>query len=329
MKKIKRTELLEKHFAECLPEAHRQHDQLIFLKQTTEIKNQLLLDTKYDLKQKAIVLSSLRWCKAVQIFQMMQLVVSDGSDKSKGRLIGCSTIMGIPLPDFGMYDVIPIDAVIAALIHVVHLTDSVSTSLNIPLPHKLHPFALNGPLISPQFAADALYPLLPVTIQSNRNSIRGFTWKSINTLRKAGLQECTRPDHTLLNPIGEQMDFPEHTPNPIFAQTMVLLQADILALCIQSGIKADDLFPPQAMLLNLNRLQQHCEQQQVHIQPVHTEDSHFPPNPMIEEEVQRALLERYRHKYDSTPARASMVQMGAQIVSLEEGWHIVAESPEL
>jgi hypothetical protein len=51
----------------------------------------------------------------------------------------------------------------------------------------------------------------------------------------------------------------EYSLNPNFPTALVLLQADIVALCLRAGLRAEDLWPPEAMLFNLSLLSRHCE----------------------------------------------------------------------
>jgi Vacuolar sorting 38 and autophagy-related subunit 14 len=46
-----------------------------------------------------------------------------------------------------------------------------------------------------------------------------------------------------------------------FATALQLLQSDVIALCIRSGVAIDRLWPAEAFLLNLHELQKHCREQ--------------------------------------------------------------------
>jgi Vacuolar sorting 38 and autophagy-related subunit 14 len=46
-----------------------------------------------------------------------------------------------------------------------------------------------------------------------------------------------------------------------FATALQLLQNDVIALCIRSGVAIDQLWPAEAFLLNLHELQKHCREQ--------------------------------------------------------------------
>jgi len=46
-----------------------------------------------------------------------------------------------------------------------------------------------------------------------------------------------------------------------FATGLQLLQNDVVALCIRAGVPVQTLWPAEALLLNLNALLLHCQQQ--------------------------------------------------------------------
>jgi hypothetical protein len=65
------------------------------------------------------------------------------------HLSGCSTILGCPLPNHGNYDSCPIEIITTALAHIAHLTDAISTVLNIPVVNPINAFDTFECTISP------------------------------------------------------------------------------------------------------------------------------------------------------------------------------------
>lgn len=154
--------------------------------------------------------------------------------------------MGFPLPNCGRLEKCPVDAVICALTHLAHLVDGLSACLAIPLPHPIQPHGLNGPVISPQFDLNMVYPLLPLTVLSTRDRIRDSNWELLET--------------------ALQREDGEYIINTSFATvSLILLQADVVSLCLHAGLSAAALYPPPAMLLNLALLWRHCKERVRHL----------------------------------------------------------------
>jgi hypothetical protein len=67
------------------------------------------------------------------------------------------------------------------------------------------------------------------------------------------------------SPVGpaEQVNGSKNSPryvlNEAFEQALVLLRADVVFLCLQSGLPAAMLWPSEAILLNLHLLQRHMQ----------------------------------------------------------------------
>jgi hypothetical protein len=51
---------------------------------------------------------------------------------------------------------------------------------------------------------------------------------------------------------------PGWIPNDSFQQALILLRANVIALCLRSGLRAETLWPPEAILLNMKVLEEHC-----------------------------------------------------------------------
>lgn len=135
----------------------------------------------------------------------------------------------------------PLDAVLLGIQYTSHLVEALSAALSIPLPHSMQPFNLNGPLVSPQFSQDTVFPLLPVTVHSLRNRIREFNWTRLKVILG-----------------GDYEDGENHANPTALTSSLVLLQANVIALCIHAGVDSKHLYPPQGMLLNLCLLAAHC-----------------------------------------------------------------------
>eukprot|EP01039_Chlorochromonas_danica_P003007 gene3007-3281_t len=161
--------------------------------------------------------------------------------------------MGMPLPNNGYYGNCPVDALRMALCHTVHLTDALSAALHITLPHRLYPFQPMGPLISPQNSATDVYAILPIEMPSNRDSLRDFQWITIEDIGQYHMQDSS----------SNSSSSSQYSINENFQQAFSLLCVDILVLCVGVGLTPADLFPPQALLLNLHLIERHCRERLV------------------------------------------------------------------
>ena len=47
--------------------------------------------------------------------------------------------------------------------------------------------------------------------------------------------------------------------NKSFPLALHLLQSDVVALCLQAGVEPSDMWPPEAMILNLLVLEEYCK----------------------------------------------------------------------
>lgn len=169
-----------------------------------------------------------------------------------------------------------------ALAHIAHLVDSLSAMLNIPLPHPLLPFQATDCLVSAQHDLKAraqvpgcCYSLNPAKqSNSSRTLFKDFDWTTFSELRSESGKKAEQNAPTLgapslptatqahtvavkANAYGEPR---EYMVNSTFPAALVLLQADVIALCVRAGLSAATLWPAEAMLLNLHLLQLHCEE---------------------------------------------------------------------
>lgn len=217
----------------------------------------------------------------------------------KMPVTGCSSILSIPLPNCGDYSGItdiqyakitlyiiiiqpgtPLNVVTTALAYIAHLVDALSATLNIPLPHPLLPFQSSECMVSAQHdlwaraqVPNCSYSLCPArNITHNHTGFKEFDWASLNTLSAGhaiGQKEdssrtfsssSTPPGHIVVANAIVHGEMRQYAVNATFAAALVLLQADVVALCVRAGLAAESLFPAEAMLWNLHLLQQHCTQ---------------------------------------------------------------------
>lgn len=135
----------------------------------------------------------------------------------------------------------PLDCLCTVIFHIAHLIDALSNVLNVPLPHSIDPFELNGPTISPSFSKNTPCGLYPVVHHSTRDAYRQFCWITLSQISKY-------PER-----------YEDYVINPSFPLSLKLLQANIIVLCLKSGVDAINLSPSCAMLLNLNELRKKLE----------------------------------------------------------------------
>jgi hypothetical protein len=153
-----------------------------------------------------------------------------------------------------------VDILNTAIGHIVKLVDALSIVLNIPLPHRMSAFSLNGmSTIFPQFMQDSkVYILSPITWQYSRERLRGVNWVTMADLQakasQMGVESSSK--HTVPSNVD---DYNDMTINSDFSQAIVLLQANIVTLCIKSGLQASSLWPAEALLLNLKTLEMFAE----------------------------------------------------------------------
>lgn len=224
-------------------------------------------------------------------------------------LTGCSSILSIPVPNSGNYSGIlsctslnvfpsnpkslssisgtPVDVVIAAVAHIAHMVDSLSATLNIPLPHPLLPFEATDCMVSAQqdlvaraHVKDCCYSLAPAVFMNERAGFREFDWTTLNELPIVPPQpELENPlspaapavptttalpnaafDQQVVINTGPGGEVREYAINSNFPAALVLLQANVVSLCLKVGLAPESLWPAEAMLLNLHLLKKHYEQ---------------------------------------------------------------------
>lgn len=177
------------------------------------------------------------------------------------------------------------DIVTTAIAHIAHLVDGLSATLNIPLPHPLYPFEATDCLVSAQQdlwaraqVKECCVSLCPATLVNDRSAYRGFDWTTLRELPSVPVDaklphgeshhthhNNARGSAASFEPVavvntGIHGEVREYAVNASFPSALVLLQADVVALCLAAGLEGEHLWPAEAMLLNLHLLQTHCEQ---------------------------------------------------------------------
>lgn len=180
----------------------------------------------------------------------------------------------------------PVDVVTTAVAHIAHMVDGLSAALNIPLPHPLLPFEASDCMVSAQQdlvaraqVKDCRYSLAPAVFVNERTRFREFDWTTLNELPIVPpQQELEKPlslavpavpssalpkaafDQQVVVNTGPGDEVREYAVNANFPAALVLLQANVISLCLKSGLYAESLWPAEAMLLNMHVLKRHCEQ---------------------------------------------------------------------
>ena len=235
-----------------------------------------------------------RFHLANRVFHMHNLQVGEEKTISSRHrhARGIGKIGGLPLPHAGpeLYGVLPPQELSSALRLVASLTSTVSQCLGIVLPHPI----LLQP--GPAKAGDVIETCVPknhqeidtipvVPVEPSTSLMASITSLWSNKIKTPVLQPRTvmlddqmtpSMDHAtvavrLLH--AQHAVLAEHqsiscskyvlTPsNPDdFAIGLQLLQNDIIALCIRAGVLIEDLWPAEALLLNLQALWKYSQKQ--------------------------------------------------------------------
>lgn len=182
------------------------------------------------------------------------------------HIIGCSTILGLPLQNNGKYDGTPVEIVTSALAHVGYLTNSLAVALNIPLPHGIKSFDLvNCCYIQPQCNDSACLPLMQA-IRPEDIQLQNFEWNGIkNDLKSKDIKlgggglHANIPEANSSNAVRENSYSQRGLHlNKSYQSALSLLQADVLILCLKCGLPPETLWPAPAILLNLHVLHDFC-----------------------------------------------------------------------
>jgi Vacuolar sorting 38 and autophagy-related subunit 14 len=228
-----------------------------------------------------------RFQLAIQVFDMHKLQVGEEQSMSSRQrhARGIGKLGGLPLPHAGpeLYGVLPPQELSSALRLVASLTSTVAQCLGIVLPH---PILLQrgkskggGDIIEtcvakPVEAADSIVQP-STTLMSSISSL----WTKKPATRAPNLLDDQMPPSMDRDTVAERLQHARHAvlaenesrnscsyvlsaSNPDeFAIGLQLLQNDTVALCIRAGVLIEDLWPAEALLLNLQALFKYCQKQ--------------------------------------------------------------------
>ena len=234
-----------------------------------------------------------RFHLANQVFHMHNLQVGEEESISprQQHARGIGKIGGLPLPNAGpeLYGVLPPQELSSALRLVASLTSTVSQCLGIVLPHPilLQPGpAKGGDVIEtcgPKNHEIDTIPMVPVEPSTSLLSSITSLWTiktkmPVSQPKKLMLDDQTTPsmDH---DTVTERLQHAQHAVlaehqssscsnyvlsphnSDDFVIGLQLLQNDIIALCIRAGVLIEDLWPAEALLLNLQALWKFSQKQ--------------------------------------------------------------------
>lgn len=240
-------------------------DTLLEVKRDFEISKELKKCAsecmKHELGSASKTLGYMRDSNAVKILKSFKIVtnLSHPSRRSSTSVIaaantpkrqsihlhGCSTIMGLPLPNNGFYDHVPLEILCSIINIIAKVVKLIANSLHIPLPHPLDVSKSNltaaelvlyphDDRMSPIHMLPADLKVSVSTIDKNSKLNTEYIWHSISDISNR-----------------------ESSPwrlNPSFPRSMRLLQANIIILCIRIGLDPTRLWPPEGILLNINEI---------------------------------------------------------------------------
>jgi hypothetical protein len=225
---------------------------------------------------------TLRFQWALQAFRMHRLQVDDVEPRSsestsrRTTVSGIGKIGGLPLPHAGpeLFGVLPPDELQSALRLVASLTSLVARCLGILLPHPVllrPPGSSCGGGDSEDIAAcrskdDQL--LKQQDVASSVQSLRREGGSGRPSMDPAQVEKRLR--HAVSAVLAE--DQSDNNPSTYalaadkmhrdeFAVALQLLQNNVVALSIRAGVPVDNLYPAEAVLLNLHALHRYCETQ--------------------------------------------------------------------
>ena len=223
---------------------------------------------------------------------------------------------------------LPVDILTTALSKIAQLTEALAVALNIPLPHPIYTHHHSGSaLIAPMYAEGGSAMLLsPISWNISRESFRGFQWISLNELKKTqiGLTEKSssgKLSGSSSEPAVVPYDVHEDLHiNPTFSQALLLLEADIISLCVKLGISPATLWPPCALLLNLHMLKEFVDQFiAANKLPVESlvQDSNVPlPTPQSPPRVTKTTFYLNRNNKSQTKSPSSTVNLVQEDINL-------------
>jgi hypothetical protein len=194
----------------------------------------------------------------------------------------------------------PRDCILSGLSQIVHLLHSLATCLYISLPHPIYVDSMS---IAPQYARDTLYNIYPYISIFTDEERRDFDWSiehdnnenkshmlnerndncpnndfyntvaSDNTNTEANNTTLVRASGSCVNNNNDHVGNNHNNSNsyyienPHYEESLSLLQANICSLCIHCGLSVDELYPPSAMLYNLDLLNTYIIKRIEELQP--------------------------------------------------------------
>lgn len=247
------------------------------------------LEEAYDSAQQQVQSLRRQWTLAA--FRIHKIVVdpvvkTDGAKQARG--IG--KIGGLPLPNAGpeLFAVLPASELQSALRMVASSTCLVARCLGIRLPHPI--------LLRPTSQLDDIVDFGDEEEKVERSSRS----TKLSTSVALAAQKVTRsvfsaPTSRLSDNVSESVKAPSMDPSKVqqrlrhsraailaessahssttfaleasllgeeFATAWQLLQNNVVHLCIRAGVPVSDLWPAQAVLLNLHALYLYCKQEE-------------------------------------------------------------------
>lgn len=161
---------------------------------------------------------------------------------------------------------VPLDVLILTLTHIAHLVDTVSSILNAPLMHPIH-LEEGGGSTSPSISISSrTNPNVYYALVQDRDP------KSVRCLDESSYSVCCETDYAgrmIDKIVVARSDKGEHHLNAIDDSCtwgrhhsrygLHLLQQDVILLCLDCGMAPSNLWPPEALLLNISSLQRFLE----------------------------------------------------------------------
>jgi hypothetical protein len=228
-----------------------------------------------------------RFQLAIQVFDMHKLQVGEEQSISSRQrhARGIGKLGGLPLPHAGpeLYGVLPPQELSSALRLVASLTSTVAQCLGIVLPHPILLQRGNS-----KGGRDIIETCVPKPFEAVESTVEPSTtlMSSISSLwtkktvtpaptllddqmppsmdRDAVVERLQHARHAVLaeNESRNSCNYVLSASNPDeFAIGLQLLQNDVVALCIRAGVLIEDLWPAEALLLNLQALFKYSKKQ--------------------------------------------------------------------
>jgi Vacuolar sorting 38 and autophagy-related subunit 14 len=226
------------------------------------------------------------------LFNAAEKTLNHPASDPRQSVSGIGKISGLPLPHAGpeLYGVLPREELQSALRLVAQLTHLVARCLGIVLPHPILLQPLSHPSTAESNPPVRTFILEKALLEEMDIANLARATNAPNTLslerRGDGLYPTSTDSissSTALSTLAQSMDPArveqriQHAVAPIVAEDvrrttwyslstdpgvgLALLQNDILALCLRAGVPIPQLYPGEAILLNLYALKVYCREQ--------------------------------------------------------------------